>query len=217
MRSTRSRLGESIWQFSANTFWQPPEISEPMTTPPWPSSITQLRMMMFFEGMPAKRPVAPARPSALRPLLMAMQSSPVWKVQPSMSTFSQLSGSQPSPLGPSFQTFTLRTIMFFESRGCITQNGELTIVTPSMRMPSHWLKFTNCGRSPLPAPKMRLSISTPSSAYFSRSARPPGFCCFSGTWMSRLLGVFPLISHQVSSEPLPSMVPSPVSAMSVCL
>ena len=73
------------------------------------------------------------------------------------------------------------------------------------------------GIKPFFGPNTRFSSGTPSSAIFSRSARPPGFCCFSSTTMSRLLGVLPLISHHVSSEPLPSMVPSPVMAMSVSL
>ena len=73
MRTTRSRLGLSILLFSANTLRQPPLISLPITTPPCPFFISQLRMMMFSLGLPHRRP------SLLRPLLMAIQSSPVLK------------------------------------------------------------------------------------------------------------------------------------------
>ena len=167
MRITRSRLGLSILLFSANTLRHPPEISLPITTPPWPFCISQLRTMMFWLGRSHRRP------SLLRPLFMAMQSSPVLKKQFSMSTPSHDSGSQPSPLGPSLLMCTPRTVMFFESSGWITQNGERSRVTFSMSMPSHWLKFISCGRRPSSGPKRRSSIGTPSSAIFSRRARLP--------------------------------------------
>ena len=61
----------SIRQFSTKTLRQSPEISLPITTPPCPSFMLQLRMTMFSEGTCTRRP------SASRPLLMAMQSSPV--------------------------------------------------------------------------------------------------------------------------------------------
>ncbi len=102
-----------------------------MTMPPWPFSILQPRIMMFSEGRPQ------SRPSLLRPLLTAMQSSPVLKKQFSMSTPSQLSGSQPSPLGPSLLTCTPRTITFFDSSGWITQKGERSRVRFSTSTPSH--------------------------------------------------------------------------------
>ena len=128
MRSTRSRLGESITQSWAKTFLQPPLISEPMTTPPWPFFISQWRMMMFCEGM------ARSRPSRLRPLLMAMQSSPVLKKQFSISTRSHDSGSHPSPLGPSLLICTPRTVTSVDFRGCMTQKGESSRVTFSISM-----------------------------------------------------------------------------------
>ena len=93
--------------------------------------MVQLRTMMFSEGMFQRRP------SSLRPLLMAMQSSPVWKRQFSMSTSLHDSGSQPSPLGPSLMMVSPRTMMFFDSSGCTTQNGERSSVTPSSRIFSH--------------------------------------------------------------------------------
>ncbi len=101
-----------------------------MTTPPCPFFISQLRMMMFSLGRFHRRP------SLLRPLFTAMQSSPVLKKQFSMSTPSHDSGSQPSPLGPSLLMCTPRTVMFFDSSGWMTQNGERSSVTFSMRMPS---------------------------------------------------------------------------------
>src|SRR5574344_235739 len=69
----RSRLGESMVQFSTNTFLHPLLISLPRTTPPWPSAISLFLTMMFSLG------VASIIPSWLRPLLIAIQSSPVWK------------------------------------------------------------------------------------------------------------------------------------------
>src|ERR1019366_3774522 len=93
-RNAQLRLGLLISQFSANTLLQLPEISLPMVTPPWPSRLVQPRMIRFPDGTPTRRP------SALRPDLMAMQSSPVSNRQFSISTSRQLSGSQPSLLGP---------------------------------------------------------------------------------------------------------------------
>ena len=55
----------------------------------------------------------------------------------SISTRSHDSGSQPSPLGPSFQIFKPRTVMSVLMRGWTTQKGEFTNVTSSNRMPSH--------------------------------------------------------------------------------
>ena len=178
IRTTRSSSGESITQSCANTFWQPPLISEPITTPPCPFFISQLRMMMFLAGM------LRSRPSRLRPLLMAMQSSPVLKKQSSISTRSQHSGSQPSPLGPSLIIFTRRTVMSVECRGWMTQNGERSRVMSSIRMRSHLLKFTNCGRRPSFGPKTRsgvrspfsLYMGMPSSPFFSSRGRASFFC-----------------------------------------
>ena len=58
----------------------PPETSLPIETPPWPSFIWQSRMMMFSLGTLMRRP------SALRPDLIAMQSSPVLNTQLLIST-----------------------------------------------------------------------------------------------------------------------------------
>ena len=81
-------------QSCAKTFQHPPEISLPIVTPPWPSRISQLRTMMFSLGTFTRRP------SALRPDLIAMQSSPVSNAQRSISTSRHDSGSQPSLFGP---------------------------------------------------------------------------------------------------------------------
>ena len=170
MRNTRSRLGESILQFSTNTLLQPAEISLPITTPPCPSAIVQPLTIMFLLGRPSRLP------SPFLPLFIAMQSSPVSKRQFSISTSSQDSGSQPSPLGPSLYTFTPRTVMFFENNGCITQNGELSIVTPSINMFSELTMFTSCIRNPLPIPNTRLSSGTLSSHIFCNWSRQPIVC-----------------------------------------
>ena len=142
MRTTLSRSGESITQFSAKRFENPPDISEPTTMPPWPFFIRQLRTITFSVG------VAASIPSRLRPLFMAMQSSPVSKKQSSISTFLQLSGSHPSPLGPSFCICTPRTVRFSQKSGWITQNGERNSVTSSISTFLHSTKLTSCGRIP---------------------------------------------------------------------
>ena len=142
IRTTRSRSGLSILQFSAKRLRQPPEISLPITTPPCPFCISQLRMMMFSLGL------FQSRPSLLRPLFTAIQSSPVLKKQFSMSTPSHDSGSQPSPLGPSLLICTPRTMTFLQSRGWITQKGERSRVTSSMSTPSQSYVLMSCGRRP---------------------------------------------------------------------
>ena len=65
------------------------------------------------------------RPSALRPDLIAMQSSPVSKWQSSISTSRHDSGSQPSLFGPWVAMRTLRTVTFVHSTGWISHIGEL--------------------------------------------------------------------------------------------
>ncbi len=142
MRITRSSSGESMMQSSTNRFLNPPDISLPTTTPPWPFSIRQWRTITFSVGMFQRRP------SRLRPLLIAMQSSPVSKKHPSISTFLHDAGSQPSPFGPSFCTCTPLTVRFSQSNGCITQNGARSIVTPSMRTFLHFTGLTSCTRMP---------------------------------------------------------------------
>src|SRR5262245_55569931 len=105
----------------------PPETSLPITTPPCPSFITQLRTTMFSEG------VATRRPSSFLPDLMAMQSSPVSKTQFSINTSRLDSGLQPSLFGPCETRVTPRTVTFVQRTGGISHIGELLIVTPSIR------------------------------------------------------------------------------------
>ena len=75
------------------------------------------------------------RPSALRPALIAMQSSPVSKKQLLISTSRQDSGSQPSVFGPSPDTWTCRsfTVTLVQRTGCTCHIGELRSLTPSIR------------------------------------------------------------------------------------
>jgi len=97
-----------------------------ITTPPWPSRIVQSRTTTFWIG------AASRRPSAFRPDLRAMQSSPVSKKQPSMRTSVQDSGLQPSLFGPCELAVTPRTVTFVHSVGWRSHIGERTTVTPSI-------------------------------------------------------------------------------------
>ena len=76
---------------------------------------------------------ASRRPSALRPDLMAMQSSPVSKTAFSTRTSVEESGSQPSLFGPDETTVTPRTITLRDRTGWMTHIGAFVIVTPSIR------------------------------------------------------------------------------------
>ena len=194
-------------QFSTKTLRHPPLTSLPMTTPPCPSSMEQRRTMMFWLGRFQRRP------SALRPLLMAIQSSPVWKRQSSINTPSHDSGSQPSPLGPSFQKVTPRTTTFLLRRGCSTQKGERSKVTPSTNTPSQSTKLTSWGRKVCPCPKILSSTGTLFSAIFMRFSRSPSFCAGMPSFQPKRAE--PHIGHQLSIPAPPSMVPSPVMATSL--
>jgi len=74
------------------------------------------------------------RPSRLRPALRAMQSSPVSKLQFSIRTSVQESGSQPSLLGPWPWMWTFRIVTLLHNRGLTSNIGESPTVTPSSRM-----------------------------------------------------------------------------------
>ena len=171
--------------------------------------------MIFFEGMFL------SRPSRLRPLLMAIQSSPVSKKQSSISTLSQHSGSHPSPLGPSLIIFTRRTVISVEWSGWITQKGERSRVISSRRIPSHLLKLTSCGRRPSFSPNTRsgerspfsLYIGMPSSPAFSRRGRASFFWLTMPSFHPKR--GLPFQGHQASLLPPPSMVPLPVMAISL--
>ena len=104
----------------------PPEISLPMVTPPWPSIMSQSRMITFSIGLCSRRP------SALRPDLSAMQSSPVSNEHFSIRTSRHDSGSQPSLLGAWLLIFTPRTITLPHSTGFSSHIGELMTVTSSI-------------------------------------------------------------------------------------
>jgi len=207
MRITRSRLGLSMVQSSTNSCLYPPEISLPMTTPPWPFFMWQRRTMMFSLG------TFHFRPSLLRPDLMAMQSSPVSKKQSSINTLRQDSGSQPSPLGPSLMMVTPLTTMFSLNRGWMTQKAEFNNVTPSIRIRFERTILMSCGLSASSWPMMRLSRDNPSSAARSKRLRPLTFCPgMPGFHPNR---AEPHRLHHVSLLPWPSMIPLPVMAMLV--
>src|SRR4051812_30565813 len=110
---------------------------------------------MFSDG------VCSRRPSALRPDLMAMQSSPVSNVHPSISTSLDDSGSHPSLFGPWLDTVTFRTVTLRHSTGCNSYIGELVIVTPSISTFEQWYGCTNIGRSQAPSPITRCATGTP--------------------------------------------------------
>ena len=75
------------------TFFTPPLISLPITTPPCPLNMVQLVMVIFSQGTPS------LRACKSRPDLMVMQSSPTEMWQSLMCTFLQDSGLMPSVLG----------------------------------------------------------------------------------------------------------------------
>src|SRR4051794_17617288 len=125
-RRAMSRLGLDIWQFCANTLRTPPDISLPIVTPPWPSFIWQSSIRMSSLG------VFTRRPSAFLPDLIAMQSSPVSKLQSRITTIRLDSGSQPSLFGPWELIFTPSTSTWSDSVGCSSHIGEFTMVTSEM-------------------------------------------------------------------------------------
>ena len=146
MRIPRSSAGLLIRQRSTKTSRTPPLISLPIVTPPWPARMRQPRTTMRSEG------VARRRPSALRPDLIAMQSSPVSNSESSISTSLDDSGSQPSLFGPADTILTPRTITLRDSTGWITHIGALVIVTPSISTFVQRYGWMNCGRSEWPLP-----------------------------------------------------------------
>ena len=68
---------------------------------------------------------------------MAMQSSPVLKLQNSIATSVQDSGSQPSLFVPMLFAVTYLIVTFLQNNRCICQNGERVMVTPSISTFSH--------------------------------------------------------------------------------
>ena len=152
----------------------------------------QSRMTMFREGRPMERP------SVSRPDLMAMASSPVRKVQRSMSTFDVPSGSQPSLLGKWLSMVTPRTMTLSQSTGWMVQKGESLMVTPSMstrEQPRGWM---HDGRRTVPLPKTRSWTGTSLSPISRRRSRS---------------GASIRLHAANSLPPWASMVPLPVMAM----
>src|SRR5690349_18142479 len=121
IRSARCKCGLLIRQLLMKTLRIPPETSLPIDTPPCPSAIVQLRIIRLLDATLTRRP------SALRPDLMAMQSSPVLKVQFSISTSVEHSGSQPSLFGPCVSMLTFRTVTLRHSTGLSSHIGEFFI------------------------------------------------------------------------------------------
>ena len=114
----------------------PPDISLPITTPPCPESITQLVIVIFSQAFPY------FRPSASRPDLIVIQSSPTLIKQSEIRTFRQEDGFIPSVLGPfgSFEGLlivTPCTVTLSQKAGFIVQKGELIIFTFSINTLAH--------------------------------------------------------------------------------
>src|SRR5690606_28788011 len=120
-------------QFEIVTFFIPPETSLPITTPPCPLSIVQLVMVTFSVG------VAHLRPSASRPDLIVIQSSPTLIWQSEICTFLHEVGFIPSVFGDGgLNMVTPVILILLQKAGLIVQKGLFLIVTPSIRMFSDW-------------------------------------------------------------------------------
>src|SRR6187431_862851 len=100
----------------------------------------QLLIRIFSEGMFRRRP------SALRPDLMAMQSSPVSNKQFLITTFLQDSGSQPSELGPRLANVTPSTVTLLQRTGFNSQKGALVMVILSINTLVQLYGCINTGR-----------------------------------------------------------------------
>ena len=150
------------------------------------------------------------RPSALRPDLIAMQSSPVSNVQRSISTSRHDSGSQPSLFGPWLSIVTPRTVTFVQSTGLISHIGELTIVTPSMSTLRAAVRLDEVRPQVAALAEHALGDrhaalghvqqALPRRVAVRRAVRPAE-------------SALPFHGHQCSSSAWPSSVPSPVMAM----
>src|SRR5690606_28720992 len=131
-----SRMPRSVpskTQFEIVTFFIPPDTSLPITTPPCPLSIVQLVIVTFSVG------VAHLRPSASRPDLMVIQSSPTLIWQSEICTFLHEVGLMPSVLGDGGLKIVTPVIRILSQKaGLIVQNGLFLMVIPSMRMFSDW-------------------------------------------------------------------------------
>ena len=115
-------------QLLMTTFFTPPDISLPITTPPCPASMVKLVIVIFSQGLFTRRP------SSSLPHLIAMQSSPTSMWQFEIRTFRHESGLIPSVFGESFGLIMVRscTVTFSQYTGFTVQAGEFLSVTPSM-------------------------------------------------------------------------------------
>jgi hypothetical protein len=92
-----------------------------------------------------------------RPLLMAMQLSPVSKTQSSMRTSQQFLGLHPSLFVLSDRIVMPRTVTLVLRIGWITHMGDWRIVTPSIKtLEQRWV-WTKFGRRKWPSPNTRSS------------------------------------------------------------
>src|SRR6266536_727377 len=179
-------------QFCAYTWFAPPPTSLPtQIAPRLLKTKSQFSMTMFCDGTPTRCA------STSRPDLIAMQSSPVSKVQPTMCTSLQHSGSQPSLLPPPLRVlnFTLRTVMLLDSTGCTAHIGGRSTVIPSIRMFLLLRNSTMAGRSRCPGPYLRCATGV---------LLAPCFC--------RLVQSEPPPPKGFQAAPCPSSVPEPVTA-----
>lgn len=103
----------------------PPDIPLPIATAACPPIKRQFFTSICSQGRPTRHP------SSFMPELIAMQSSPVSKVQSSISTFLHESGLQPSVFGPLVFTVTPRTTTSSQYTGWIVHCGPSSIVKSS--------------------------------------------------------------------------------------
>src|SRR5881392_2424385 len=147
----------------------PPVISLPRQIAPTGPSNWLFQMTTFRVGTLTRRP------SASRPDLMAMLSSPARSVLFLITTWSQHSGSQPSLFTPEWWVVTPLTVTCLHRVGCNCQKRELRRVTPWMSTVSQLYGCTNDERS-LPAALRRWG-GTPRATSGSRTPLrlPPWF------------------------------------------
>lgn len=119
-----------------------PDISLPITTPPWPCSIVQFAMITFSHG-------AGSADDASVPALMAMQSSPTSIWQSVMRTFRHDSGSMPSVFGESAGFFmrTPETRTSLHRKGWTVQAGEFSSTTSRIVTRVECRKLMRVGRA----------------------------------------------------------------------
>ena len=119
----------------------PPDIPLPIATAACPPIKRQFFTSICSQGRPTRHP------SSFMPELIAMQSSPVSKVQSSISTFLHESGLQPSVFGPLVFTVTPRTTTSSQYTGWIVHCGPSSIVKSSNVTCLQFMNWMNEGRS----------------------------------------------------------------------